>query len=159
MEHAFKNSTVWVYEILANRLSHDIYHRYFQWIEYGNGNILNSKNGNFWVYGSFGVTPKEQILMLKNLYEDTLPFSQQSMLTIRSYMQQKDNPKLYGKTGWTQQNDMHVGWWIGYIERHNEPIFFATRLWKPAEDELGDFLSCRKSITNYYLNQVELKKK
>ncbi len=69
LQDAFRNSTVWVYEILANRVRKDVYLHYLNQIHYGNGDIEHGKNGNFWVYGLFGVSPIEQINMLIKLYK------------------------------------------------------------------------------------------
>ncbi|WP_435641580.1 penicillin-binding transpeptidase domain-containing protein [Micavibrio aeruginosavorus] len=147
---AFKNSTVWVYEKIATRLSPEIYTQYLTESAYGNGDITHGQNGNFWVYGSFGVSPREQIEMLRKLYADTLPFSTQTMQTVKAFMrhEEHDGRISFGKTGWTRQNGNHVGWWVGYIiGEADAPIFFATRLQKPTDEPLGDFLPCRKSIT------------
>lgn len=147
---AFKNSTVWVYERVASRLSPEIYARFLTEAAYGNGDITHGQGVNFWVYGSFGVSPREQIGMLRKLYAGTLPFSAQTMQTVKEFMRhdEDDGRISFSKTGWTRQNGNHVGWWVGYIINDTEtPVFFATRLQKPTGEPLGDFLNCRKSIT------------
>lgn len=144
---AFKNSTVWVYEVLAKHIDKETYRRYLAWADYeGNGNIDKGKNGNFWVYGDWGVSPQEQIEMLVKLYKNELPFSQSSMDAVKDFMR---DGNTYGKTGWTQQGENHIGWWIGYVENpESKPLFFATRLIKNVDEDLGNFAQCRKIITD-----------
>jgi beta-lactamase class D len=144
---AFKNSTVWVYEALTSRIDKETYKRYLAWANYeGNGDIDNGKDGNFWVYGDWGVSPKEQIKMLVKLHKNELPFSQSSMDVVKDFMR---DGNIYGKTGWTQQGGNHIGWWIGYVQRpSSKPLFFATRLVKNVDEDLGNFLLCRKTITD-----------
>lgn len=152
LEDAFHNSTIWVYEELANRIDHPTYQRYMHWADYeGNGDIEHGQDGNFWVYGAFGISPKDQIGMLVSLYKNELPFSRQSMNIVKSFM--KEDEITYGKTGWTQHDGAHIGWWVGYRETSGGPIFFATRLTKPESENLGNFLECRKQITNVLINE------
>ncbi|MCB9771905.1 MAG: class D beta-lactamase [Candidatus Omnitrophica bacterium] len=151
---AFKNSTVWVYEELAKRIDITIYQKYLSMSEYeGNGNINHGQNGNFWVYGNWGISPKEQINMLVKLYQNKLPFSISTMDAVKKFMKEGNT---YGKTGWTRSNGQHIGWWIGYKDLSNGPIFFATRIRKDTDQELGNFISCRKTITDQIIvSQIE----
>ena len=154
LRDAFKHSTVWVYEILASRMSKDVYSRYLNQTHYSNGDIEHGKNGNFWVYGSFGVSPIEQINMLIKLYKDELPFSEEVMDTVKSFMLVRDNNEIrtFGKSGMTESSGQNIGWWIGYREFPDRPIFFATRIIKSIDEELNDFIACRKLITEHIIS-------
>lgn len=146
LDDAFRNSTVWVYEELVKRVDIEVYKKYLALSGYdGNGDIDHGKDGNFWVYGNWGVSPEDQINMLVKLYQNELPFSHLNMESVKGFMKDGDT---YGKTGWTRSNGQHIGWWIGYKERLNGPIFFATRILKNTDQELGNFISCRKTVTN-----------
>lgn len=157
LSEAFKNSTVWVYEILAKRLSKDIYLKYLNQIPYGNGDVEHGQEGNFWVHGSFGVSAIEQIEMLVKLYKNELPFAKKVMAEVKGFMltPESGSVRTYGKSGWTQFDGKHIGWWIGYTEFPDGPIFFATRLTKNTDEELDDFFKCRKSITESIINEYE----
>lgn len=151
---AFKNSTVWVYEVLAHRIDKETYKRYLRWADYeGNGDIDSGQRDNFWLYGDWGVSPKDQIRMLVKLYKNELPFSRASMDTVKSFM---CNENTCGKTGWTQKDGRHIGWWIGYVDSSkNSPLFFATRISKSIKNDMGNFLECRKSITDQIIKQYQ----
>ena len=148
---AFRNSTIWVYEELSQKISTSTYIQYLKWADYlGNGDIHHGENGNFWVYGKWGLSPKEQIEMLIKLNGNELPFSTSSIQNVKNLMKDGD---VYGKTGWTNDEKNQIGWWIGYVERSDDTVFFATRLMKEKDKELGNFLECRKSITNTFLEK------
>lgn len=58
-----------------------------RWADYeGNGDIDSGQRDNFWLYGDWGVSPKDQIRMLVKLYKNELPFSRASMDTVKSFM-------------------------------------------------------------------------
>lgn len=157
LKSAFQLSMVWVYEVLAQRIEKGTYAHYLELLDYGNNNLenYNTLSRNFWVKGAFAVSPAEQIEMLRRLYNNTLPFSLKSQEAVKGWMRQ-DTAKepLYGKTGWTQDNGHHIGWWIGYIEREAGPLYFATRLLKEEKEPLEDFSQCRKTITAAFINMV-----
>ena len=155
LKEAFENSTVWVYEVIAKRIKPKDYLRYLKWSNYGNHEISTGKDGNFWVYGKFGVSPKEQIELLKALYRNELPFSRESMDLVKSFMKDKKDNATFGKTGWTSENNKHLGWWVGWQMKDNSPIFFATRIWRDKNLPLGDFVACRKSITAVSLSRLK----
>lgn len=155
LKTAFEVSAVWVHELLASRMSPNDYNRYLKWANYGNRKIHKNKNGNFWVYGDFKITPIEQIEMLTRLYKDELPFSKNTMQTVKSFMPSKDHPNIYAKTGLKpNDNGTDIGWWVGWkILEDKSPLFFATRLRKPSKLENKDFADCRISMTLDYLKK------
>ncbi len=152
LETAFRNSTVWVFELLAKRFGTSEYLPILKQIKYGNNEITKGLRGNFWVYGKFGVSPREQIDLLSALYKNKLPFSRSSMEAVKTFMKDRNDSNVFGKTGWTSEGGRHVGWWVGWQIRKKKPIFFATRIWKSKTAPLGDFAACRKTITTTYLN-------
>jgi beta-lactamase class D len=154
LQKAFDVSAIWVHELLAKRISPSTYQRYLEWSRYGNSEIQNGKNGNFWVYGDFKITPIEQIKMLQALYENKLPFSKSTMEIVKSFMRSKEHIGIYAKSGWIENdNGTEIGWWIGWKLQGKLPVFFATRIKKPKSLESKDFLSCRMSLTLKHLDQ------
>lgn len=153
LKMAFELSGIWVHELLAQRITAKNYKRYLKWMNYGNSKINNGKNGNFWVYGDFKVTPIEQINMLKSLYNNELPFSKNTMETVKSFMQNKDKPNIYAKTGLLDNyNGERIGWWVGWIIKDQSPLFYATRLRQAASNPTEDFAVCRQHLTLKFMN-------
>ena len=101
------------------------------------------------------MTPTEQIQMLKALYKNELPFSNATMETVKSFMQNKEHSNISAKSGWLPDyNGTEIGWWIGWRMQNDSPLFFATRLRKPKNLENKDFLACRISLTLKHLDTL-----
>ncbi|WP_020531959.1 penicillin-binding transpeptidase domain-containing protein [Flexithrix dorotheae] len=155
LKTAYKNSTVWVYEEVANRVGRDKYITILDKCNYGNG-ILTEKGTDFWNYGDFAISPSNQIEFLIKLYENNLPFSDTIINKVKEIMisEVTESKILRGKTGWTRHAGKDIGWWVGYLESDSNVYFFATRLTKSIEDKNPHFLSARKNITNNILSQI-----
>lgn len=149
MAQAFKNSTVWFYVKLAEKVGKDKYKTYLRKSAYGNGNISTGLGADFWNYGAFGVTPVNQIEFLVRLYQEKLPFSKNTFVKVKDLMIEEENAAyvLRGKTGWTRADGQDIGWWVGYLEKDGNVYFFATRLTKPNASINPNFAACRRDVT------------
>lgn len=159
MRDAYKNSTIWFYVKMAERIGKEKYKKYLKEIHYGNQNIT-STGEDFWNYGEFGITLVNQIELLIKLYENKLPFSEKNMNIVKEIMiSKKENGMVFhDKTGWTRKNGKDIGWWVGYIETDDNVYFFATRLTENVYPENSQFAKCRKSITESVLTDFINKK-
>ena len=157
MKEAFELSAGWVYVEFAKRIERRQYEQFLKRAKYSNLN-LTEKGVDFWNFGAFGVSPINQITMLKDLYEEKLPFSKRNQQIVKRIMlaEQTDNYSIHAKTGWTRFNGMDVGWWVGYIETKDNVYFFATRVSKARSTPHPNFGSCRKEITKAVLKQMEI---
>lgn len=111
IKEAFELSAGWVYRELAKAVGKETYLSFLERITYGNGQIFID-DPDFWNFGDFAVSPVNQIEILKSVYEETIPFSEQSINKLKSMMLMEDNEnyKLSAKTGWTSQNGVSIGW-------------------------------------------------
>lgn len=156
LKNAYKNSTVWFYMEIAKRIDRDLYRRILKKCRYGNGNYTE-KGTDFWNYGNFAITPKNQIDFLIKLYENRLPFSKLTIDKVKEIMisEQAETHTYRDKTGWTRKNGEDIGWWVGYLETKDNVYFFATRLIKSENDKNPNFLNGRKEITKLILKDIE----
>lgn len=156
LEAAFKNSTVWFYVDASKKIKRSMYKKTLRKLSYGNGN-LNEKGNDFWNYGDFAISPKNQIEFLIKLYENRLPFSQKNIDKVKQIMisESSDNLTFRDKTGWTRKNGQDIGWWVGYVETNDNVYFFATRLTKDKDESNPYFLSGRKDVTKQILKQIQ----
>lgn len=152
LKTAFKNSTVWFYVEMAKKISRKTYKKYFRKCDYGNGN-LTEKGVDFWNYGDFAITPKNQIEFLVKLHEDNLSFSKENIEKVKKVMvsEQKENYTLRDKTGWTKYHGIDIGWHVGYLQTNENVCFFATRIIKPLAENNPNFSKARKEITKAIL--------
>ncbi len=148
MKEAFKLSAGWAYIELAKKIGKGRYRDFLTQIGYGNVD-LSAEDTDFWNFGSFAISPANQISILIGIYEETLPFSQQSFKTLKKMMieEETDDYVIRAKTGWTRDGGKDTGWWVGYIEKSDNTYFFATRLIKDRDVPNSNFGSCRKEIT------------
>ena len=157
VKEAFEQSAGWVYIELAKRIGKARYQHYLDKCQYGNGN-LSEPGVDFWNFGSFAISPTNQITFLKALYEEVLPFSKRNMTIVKRLMiaEATGTYVIRAKTGWTRDRGKDTGWWVGYVEQDGKPYFFATRLIKSRKTPNPDFADCRKRITKDILRQMQV---
>ncbi|MGE0567015.1 MAG: penicillin-binding transpeptidase domain-containing protein [Bacteroidia bacterium] len=157
MKEAFKSSAGWVYVELAKRIGKEKYTKYLAECNYGKLDTTIA-DVDFWNFGNFAVSPKNQLELLIGIYEETLPFKKESFAILKEMMkvEQTDSYTLRAKTGWSRDGGKDIGWWVGYVERNDNVYFFATRLIKKREVPNSNFGSCRKEITLNILRGMEI---
>lgn len=148
VKEAFELSAGWVFVELAKKMGKDKYKKYLAESKYGNNN-LSQTEADFWNFGDFAISPKNQIEFLHALYEENLPFSKRNIDIVKRVMiaEQTEEYTIRAKTGWTRENNINTGWWTGYIETKKGTHIFATRLLQDRKINRSDFGSCRKEIT------------
>ena len=131
LRQAFKNSTVWFYQILARKIGRERMQQFIDKVGYGNQQIGGRENiDKFWLKGPLKITPKEQIKFLEKLQSGNLPFSQRNLNLLKDIMiiEQTPNYTLRAKTGWVISTSPNIGWLVGYLEQNNKVYFFATNI-------------------------------
>jgi beta-lactamase class D len=155
VKEAFEVSAGWVFTELSKKIGKERYLHYLEKCKYGNMN-LSEPDPDFWNYGEFAISPKNQVEFLYSLYTDKLPFSKRNMAIVKKVMVTEQNADytLHAKTGWTRANAQNVGWWVGYIETRSGDYLFATRLRQDRKYNRADFGSCRKEITKKVMKEL-----
>ena len=156
VREAFAVSAVWVFLDLAKKIGRERYRQYLTLCKYGNADV-SEKDPDFWNLGPLAISPVNQVEFMVNAYEGKLPFSKRNLDILKRVMinEQNENYILRAKTGWTRENGMDSGWWVGYVERKENVYFFATRVSKPRSVKNPNFGSCRKEITKVFLRQIK----
>ena len=127
LRQAFKDSTVWFYQVLARKNGHERMQNFVTQAQYGNRQIgAPDRIDRFWLEGPLQITPKQEIEFLQRLERNNLPFSQRAIDLVKDMMVVEKTPDytLRGKTGWVDD----VGWFVGYLEQNNNVYFFATNI-------------------------------
>ncbi len=88
LKEAFKLSAGWAYVELAKRIGKQRYKKILTEIGYGNVN-LSIDDPDFWNFGSFAISPVNQIQVLVNIYEETVPFSVGYIKILKDMMVEK----------------------------------------------------------------------
>lgn len=156
-KEAFEISAGWVFIELAKKIGKDNYQKYLTLCEYGNLDLSQSDD-DFWNFGDFAISPINQVEFLKNLYEENLPFSHRNIEIVKRVMisEQTEEFSIRAKTGWTRDNNINTGWWVGYLDTEEGVYFFATRLLQDRKQNRDDFGICRKEITKKLFRELEI---
>ncbi|WP_299248371.1 class D beta-lactamase [uncultured Cytophaga sp.] len=156
---AFQNSTVWYYQELARRVGENQMNHWLKKSNYGNADTSGGID-LFWLTGGLRVTPKQQIDFLRRLHDHKLPFSKRTMDIVTDIMvaEKKDTYVLRAKTGWSDESNRHVGWYVGYVEKDNNVFYFATCIQTRGLDDRYIGVA-RKAITFNILDALEIIKK
>ena len=147
LRSALRNSTVWVYERIAQELGDARERAYMRQIGYGNA--LTTGAQPFWVEGDLAISSFEQIAFLQRLYRNQLPFKVEHQRLVKDVLVHEAGPDwiLRAKTGWTGK----IGWWVGWVERPDGAVFFALNMDTP--NRMAD-LAKRQSITRQALRSL-----
>ncbi len=139
-----KNSCIWYSRIITEKLGAKSFKDYVNKLNYGNKDIAGDKGKNnslthSWLSSSLKISGDEQIVLIEKLLADKLPVSKKAQALTRNIMfvEELDGGwKLYGKTGsgsqpnadGTQNKDLQMGWFVGWVEKDNRKIVFAHYL-------------------------------
>ncbi|HSG99401.1 MAG TPA: penicillin-binding transpeptidase domain-containing protein [candidate division Zixibacteria bacterium] len=127
LRSAFTYSAVWYYQVLARRIGEERMQLWVDSVGYGNRDISGGID-LFWLEGGLRMTLRLQLDLLVRLYHNDLPFSAEVCDTVKSIMirEETDSYTLRGKTGWAQRFEPQIGWFVGYVTRGADVVFFAT---------------------------------
>lgn len=156
MKNAMKNSTVWFYRELARRIGGKKMKAYLDTMSYGNADTSGGID-KFWLTGGLAISPAEQISFLQDLYYERLPFKKEHQQTVKRIIVNEENNevKLSGKTGFTEEGNEQVGWYVGYVEKDNNVWFFANCI-TSRDTSNEQFVPARKDIAKKILRDLKL---
>jgi beta-lactamase class D len=152
---AMQYSVVWFFEELARRIGTDRMQHYVDLVGYGNQDITGPTD-IFWLEGNLRISQEEQIEFLRRLVEGGLPFSPETMKTVKEIiiLEETGNYQLSGKTGWSTQVNPDIGWFVGYVEVDEDIYYFATNVdHEGSEASLGKI---SQEITVEILTDLEI---
>lgn len=129
LRSAYRLSCVWCYQELARQIGPDRYLAHLGRAGYGNLRAPFDLTG-FWLDGTLRVSTYQQIVLLRQIVNRSLPYRASSYDVLREIMLQDQGPKfaLRAKTGWSNLSRPGVGWYIGYVETPNGVWLFALNL-------------------------------
>lgn len=133
LKTAIANSVVWYYQELASRVGPTKMQEYLDKIPYGNHDISGGIT-TFWLRSSLKISAREQVEILKRLYNDDLPFSRENMAITRKIivLSNEKGISFSGKTGSGGPDGKYViGWFVGEVESNGHRYFFATNIEAP----------------------------
>ena len=135
MREALPRSTVWFYQELARRVGPERMQEWLQRIEYGNADIAGGID-RFWLDGGLRISAREQVEFLRRFRDQQLPFRPEVQAAVLEIMiaDHGDGWVLRGKTGTALEGDRGLGWYVGWVETAQGPVYFALNI---ATDRAG----------------------
>lgn len=126
LESAMAYSVVWYYQQLAGEIGREVMTKYINDMNYGNKDISGGLM-EFWLDSSLKISPRQQVDLLKKLYEAQLPFSADNMLKVQEMIVLEEDT-LYELSGKTGTAPCEVAWFVGSILKDDQRYYFATNL-------------------------------
>lgn len=132
LRSSMQNSVVWVYQQFARSIGEEGERRYLRKTGYGNADPAGGVD-RFWLEGKLAISAYEQIAFLRRLYRNELPFRVEHQRLVKDLMliEAGRDWRLRAKTGWQARLEPQVGWWVGWVERPEGPVFFALNVDMP----------------------------
>ncbi|MCJ0223857.1 CDD family class D beta-lactamase [Clostridioides difficile] len=141
LEEAFKESCVWYYKKLINKVDAKSVQNILDDLKYGNcdiseweGDLKNGKGhlNEFWLESSLQISPKEQVQTMAKIFEGDTNFKKEHINILRDIMKIDVNDKninVYGKTGtgFDEKNKCVDAWFVGMLEREGDTYYFAIK--------------------------------
>lgn len=153
--NAIKVSCVPCYQEIARKVGVTNYHKLLKKIRFGQMDVTTETLDSFWLRGNSNITPTEQIDFLVRLYKNQLGVSKRSVDIVKNMLilEQSENKVFRGKTGWAINQDLNIGWFVGWLEKDGKPYFFATSVEAINPDE-AQFIKSRLAITKTILSEL-----
>jgi beta-lactamase class D len=132
LRSSMRHSVVWVYQEFAREIGEVREREYLEKIGYGNADPSGGID-RFWLEGNLKISAAEQIEFLRKLYYNELSFKVDHQRLVKDVLIQEAGPDwiLRAKTGWQARLEPNVGWWVGWVERPDGPVFFALNIDMP----------------------------
>jgi len=148
LRSSMRGSVVWVYQWIAQQIGEPAAKTYLEQAGYGNADPSGGTDG-YWLDGNIRITAFEQISFLQKLYANSLPFRPEHQRLVKDIIVVEAGRDwiLRAKTGW----EGSFGWWVGYVEWPEGPVFFALNIDTP--NRIGD-LPKREAITRAVLQSM-----
>lgn len=130
LREAIKVSQMPAYQELARKIGLNKMQENINNIKYGNM-MIGDKIDTFWLQGPLKINAIEQTQFLAKLATYQLPYSKSIQESIHEIIKLEEgkNWKLYGKTGWTGNNEKDsIGWFVGWVENRGRIYSFAINI-------------------------------
>ena len=129
LREAITLSNAAIYQELARRIGVEQMRAYVARFDYGNEDIGTTVD-TFWLNGPLKISAVEQARFLARLAQSKLPVSEGIQRRVREiiHLEQGENWRLYGKTGWENAPDPGVGWWVGWVQKEARIYTFALNI-------------------------------
>jgi beta-lactamase class D len=153
LRSSIRASTVWVYQSFARRLGERRERQYLRRIDYGNADASGNVE-RFWLDGTLRISAREQVRFLQRLYRNELPFAVEHQRLVKDLLivEAGRNWILRAKSGWAFDLEPQIGWYAGWVEWPEGPVFFALNIDMPGQ---ADDVPKREALVRAMLRSMQ----
>ena len=159
LKEAFRRSCVPCYQELARKIGVKKMKENLMQLQFGEMDVNLENIDNFWLVGHSKINPFQQIDFLIRFYENQLKISNSTTKTVNSIMKMNTTKSytLSGKTGLAVTEEKDTGWFVGYVEKGKNLLYFATKI-TPKESNMlrAVFIKSRKETTISALKKLNI---
>lgn len=128
---AMRHSVVWYFQRVATGIGEERMQRGLDRIGYGNRDISGGLT-RFWLQSSLKISPREQVGLLRALFNGSLPFAAEDIAVVKRDITLSSGKGLrfMGKTG-SGSDDADrgiIGWFVGGVETPHNRWAFAVNI-------------------------------
>ena len=132
LRSAFRNSVVWYYRVVAERIGAARMQRFLDRVGYGNRDISGGIT-RFWLGSSLRISPREQVERLDALLAGRLGVSAEHLAVLKNIalVERRGSCAVYGKTGGgpaRKDRSLWHGWFMGWLRCGDRLTTFAAFL-------------------------------
>lgn len=155
-QDAFRSSCVPCYQEIARELGLEQMKEYVEKLDYGSMQFDAASLDNFWLMGDSKINQFQQIDFLKRLYQSELPISKRTAAMMKKMMRiaVEDDKIFSGKTGWSVNNEVDNGWFVGHAVSDGKEWLFATNFEATSYTDMKRFGHAREGVTRRSLKQL-----
>lgn len=145
---AFQSSCIWYFRTVIDSIGGDYVQNTLDKLDYGNcdiskweGSLVNMifpnmkdnlKVNGFWQEASLQISPREQVDVIRRIFEEKDVFSQDNLDLVKAVMKVKNTDstvQIYGKTGSGIKDDnWNDAWFVGMFDKNSDTVYYAVRL-------------------------------
>ncbi len=156
LQEAFAYSCVPCYQSFAREVGPERMRRFISKLGYPGVSFQDEEIDLFWLQGESRINQFEQIEFLKRFRENMLPISAETSMVMHNIMviDSTDSYLLSGKTGWSTSNEKDNGWFVGFAERGEQVLYFATNIEPKEETSQEAFIKGRRGLTEAAIKRI-----
>lgn len=131
LQSAFKNSCIWCYKEIAERIGTQRMKTYVERFKYGNMDTSGEKQP-FWLGASLRISAMEQVVFLEQFVKNKLGLRAKTIGDGRTVFKREQSGAsvLYAKTG----GGNNIGWFVGFVENEKNKYVFAFNMAGKSQD-------------------------
>ncbi len=155
---ALQYSCVPCYQQVAREIGVEQMRSYLDLFNYGSIKVDTSNIDMFWLEGESRISQFQQIDFLLDFQQSNLSISKRTEDIMKRMMiiDEQEDYKISGKTGWSYNNEKDNGWFVGFIESKEKFYFFATNIEPTEQLDINSFAKTRIDVTYQALKELKI---